>query len=86
MQGTLLEVECDDPARAEELLHEVAGVSNVSQHGLILHVTCITPAVKNEISRVLSLQGIIVHRIEQVIPSLEDAFITMVEEEDQSRH
>ena len=50
MQGTLLEVECDDPARAEELLHEVAGVSNVSQHGLILHVTCVTPAVKDEIS------------------------------------
>ena len=85
MQGTLLEVECDDPARAEELLHDVTGVSNASQHGLILHVTCVTPAVKDEISTVLSTQGIIVHRIEQVIPSLEDAFVTMVEQEDQSR-
>ena len=85
MQGTLLEVECDDPARAEELLHTVDGVSNASQHGLILHVTCVTPGIKEDISRILSTQGIIVQRIEQVIPSLEDAFVTMVEEEDQSK-
>lgn len=83
MKGVLLEVECNAPAHAEELLHGIDGISGASQHGLILHVTCTNVDAGKEISRVLTKQGISVQRIEQVIPSLEDAFVTMVEEEDQ---
>jgi ABC-2 type transport system ATP-binding protein len=85
MKGVLLEVECDAPARAEEILGGVDGITGASQHGLILHVTCLSADTAKEISRILSAQGIKVHRIEQVIPSLEDAFVTMVEEEEQSK-
>ena len=85
MKGVLLEVECDAPARAEEILHGVDGISSASQHGLILHVTCTNAGIAQVISHALKAQGISVHRIEQVIPSLEDAFVTMVEEEEHSK-
>ena len=81
ISGTLLEVECDDPARAEELLRSKPGIASVNQHGLILHVFCADSSMKMDIQSLLDVKGIQVSRVEQVIPSLEDAFVTMVHEE-----
>ncbi|MBA4421153.1 MAG: multidrug ABC transporter ATP-binding protein [Anaerolinea sp.] len=81
ISGTLLEVECDDPARAEELLRSKPGITSVNQHGLILHVFCADSSMKMDIQSLLDVKGIQVSRVEQVIPSLEDAFVTMVHEE-----
>jgi ABC-2 type transport system ATP-binding protein len=85
MKGVLFEVECDTPARAEELVQNASGIRNISQHGWILHAVCDSMSVEKTISGILSDHGVAVHRIEQVIPSLEDAFVTMVEQEDQTK-
>lgn len=85
MKGVLLEVECDAPAKAEEILIGMDGVTGASQHGLILHVTCMKTEISREIAHTLKNKGITVNRIEQVIPSLEDAFVSMVEEEERSK-
>lgn len=81
ISGALLEVECDDPARAEELLRSEPGIASVNQHGLILHVFTADTGISKHIQQLLTAKGINVSRVEQVIPSLEDAFVTMVHEE-----
>lgn len=83
IQGALFEVECDDPARAEDLLTTLPDITSVNQHGLILHVSSSTPGIEHEIERNLTKADIRVDRVEQVIPSLEDAFVTMVNQENQ---
>lgn len=84
MKGVLFEVECDSPARAEQLLQQADGIRSCSQHGWILHVICDDAKTENMIADILTSHGIVIQRIERAIPSLEDAFVTMVEEEDRS--
>lgn len=81
MGGVLLEVECSDPAHAEGLLAGVQGISSVNQHGLLLHASAADAGMAASIRRALKSSGISVQRVEEVIPSLEDAFVTMVHRE-----
>jgi len=81
MGGVLLEVECSDPTHAEGLLAEIQGISSVNQHGLLLHASAVNAGVSTSIRQVLKSAGITVQRVEEVIPSLEDAFVTMVHRE-----
>ncbi len=81
----LLEVDCDHPRQAEAVLDDLVEAIDVTPHGVLLHV-----AVKNgprdskAISKALSNSGISVNRIESILPSLEDVFVSMVEEGDRA--
>lgn len=78
LPGVLVQVDCDRPGEATELLQGLPGVCNVSLHGAQIHIT-----VKNErdargIEKTLARGGFHVNAIEIIQPSLEDAFISMV--------
>jgi ABC-2 type transport system ATP-binding protein len=81
MAGTLFEIECSDPGRATRLAAEIPGVLEASLHGVLLHVTVADERVEPRLRKTFKSNQIEILRIETVLPSLEDVFIAMVEEE-----
>ena len=80
-RGDLYEVECADPARAVDLLLPLPGITSVNQHGVMLHISATEPAIDARIRSALAKNSIHVQRVERIIPSLEDAFISIINEE-----
>ena len=85
MDGSLLEIECDAPVRAEDLLSTHPDVIEATSHGVLLRVTVRGKSAVRRIKTALGEVGINVHRMEAVLPSLEDVFVSMVEAEDRQK-
>jgi len=85
LAGDLLEIECDAPGRAEALAAEFPGVMEAALHGVLLHVNVPDAQVGLSLETALTRAGIVIRRIEQVLPSLEDVFVAMVETQDRAR-
>jgi ABC-2 type transport system ATP-binding protein len=81
MDGVLLEIDCNAPGRAESILATVPGVKDVAAHGVLLHVLIDEEKVGKLLEKALKSEGIGTHRIEHVLPSLEDVFVSLVEKE-----
>jgi ABC-2 type transport system ATP-binding protein len=81
MKGVLFEVDCHEPGRAEQILKHLPAVQDVAAHGVILHVIMSDENEKTLVEKVLHDNGIIVDRIEHVLPSLEDVFVSLVDQE-----
>jgi ABC-2 type transport system ATP-binding protein len=81
MEGVLLEIECDHPNQAVALADEAPGVIDAAMHGILVHVLIENEKVERKVTRLFKQNGIAVNRMEVVLPSLEDVFISMVEEE-----
>jgi len=81
LPGKLIKVECDDPASALELVRKEAGVLEASYHGVQLHLMMNNGTDKKRIQRVLQQAKITIHNLEEIRPSLEDVFISLVEEQ-----
>ncbi|MBP9675335.1 MAG: ABC transporter ATP-binding protein [Anaerolineaceae bacterium] len=81
LPGILLQVDCDRPSDAADLLQSLAVVKNVSVHGAQVHVTVNTAHESSQIEKALTHAGFIVNSLEIIQPSLEDAFISMVTEQ-----
>jgi len=81
MTGTLLEVECDRPSDAEALLEGEPGVLRTAVHGVRLHVTVEHEMRTGGVLKRLRSAGMDVAGAEVILPSLEDVFIAMVEEQ-----
>ena len=81
IQGVLYEVDCHEPGRAEILLSDQPGVKDVATHGVILHVLVVDENEKAHLEKVLQDNGIVVRRFERIIPSLEDVFVSLVDQE-----
>ncbi len=77
----ILEVHCSAPPRAAEILLETEGIVRAGMFGRTLHVT-VNDATAGErlISEALSRNGIELQEVREIVPSLEDAFIDLVEE------
>jgi ABC-2 type transport system ATP-binding protein len=78
MKGELLLVECDPLGQAVELLQSADKVIDAAVFGNALHLvvedaTAAAPVLR----RHLEEQGIVVSRMEQIRPSLEDVFVSM---------
>ena len=80
MPGVLLQVECDGPMQAVEVLEGQPDIDDVTIHGVLLHVNVTKTGKERDVERLLTRAGIAVHRIEETFPSLEDVFISMIEE------
>jgi ABC-2 type transport system ATP-binding protein len=81
MRGHVLEIDCDDPARALKRLRKLDGLDEVALYGAQLHVVAEDVAARtSEIEDVLAGAGIAVRRLAIVAPSLEDVFISSVRE------
>jgi len=81
MEGILLEIECNHPNQAVALTDEFPGVIDAAMHGILVHVLIEDEKIEPKIARLLKNNKITVNRMEVVLPSLEDVFISMVEEE-----
>jgi len=85
VDGVLFQVECSLPMEAIKLLKEQTWVKEISIHGVLLHVLVDHARRMKAIQRILKNLGVEILRLEQTIPSLEDVFITLINEKrDQS--
>lgn len=84
MKGSLYEVDAPEPEQVEEFLQTIPEVTSISQHGLLLHVTTRVPKMRKIMEKSLHAAKIKFDRIEKVIPSLEDTFVRMVEDQEQN--
>ncbi len=85
MRDQVLEVECDMPQDALELLGSCSAVREAALFGNGLHVVA-ADAVQAEacIRKTFAAAGRRVIRIESIIPSLEDVFVSLIEEHDRA--
>jgi ABC-2 type transport system ATP-binding protein len=78
MSESVIDLECDQPMRASELLKQEKIFSEAAIFGSSLHLVTGDPTGAEEITRrIMSDNGIDVIRLEKVTPSLEDVFVTL---------
>jgi ABC-2 type transport system ATP-binding protein len=84
LEGTILEVECDKPVAALELLENENFVEEVSIFGNNIHLA-VNDKYENakQISESLAKLLIITKRVDKIIPTLEDVFIHLLEKDKQ---
>ena len=77
---SLLRLDSSQPLETMRALEDVAGVVDAAVFGGVLHVTVDDPESTAERIRVkLASVGIEVRRLEKILPSLEDVFVSMIE-------
>jgi ABC-2 type transport system ATP-binding protein len=81
MRGILFEVDCHEPGRAEKILRDLPTVQDVVAHGVILRVLMTDKTKKVFLEKVLTENEIFIDRIERVLPTLEDVFVSLVDQE-----
>jgi ABC-2 type transport system ATP-binding protein len=82
----ILEVETDNVVKALELLRTKPWVVEISVFGTYLHVGVSELDLgKNAIRLTLATEGIQIQRIEQIVPSLEDVFLHLLEQDMKKR-
>lgn len=80
---TILEVACDRPVEAMEILQKERWVRETSIFGSLFHVSVENDGdAENAIRSVLPRHGISVSSISPIVPSLEDVFINLIAQED----
>jgi len=85
LPGLLYQVEVTPMERAQHILEGSPGVLDTSIHGALLHVVVKEEAVEECLRPRLEGAGLEVGRIERTEPSLEDVFISLVEDRER-RH
>jgi len=81
MKGLLYEIECDKVMKALEVLREDPIFHEISLYGMDLHVVIRDEKHVEGIRKALSQAGVNVKSINRVQPSLEDVFVSLVEEQ-----
>jgi len=81
LPGYLLSVECGQPVKAEKYIRSQPNVVDVSLHGAQLHVLLVKKETKNVLLKGLKEKEVDVLHSEFIQPSLEDVFISMIEEQ-----
>ena len=77
---TLIEVECGDLMAAYDVLKLDPAVASVALFGNALHVTAVDEtAARAAITARLAARGVELRRCERIEPSLEDAFVAIIE-------
>ncbi len=85
MRETVLEVACDRPQDAMLEIERAAGVKEVALFGNGLHVVVEdAAAAKGAIEAILARQNFGSARVEQIVPSLEDVFVSLIETRDRA--
>ena len=84
MQDDIIEVLCEQPQEAMLVFGEIEGVKEVALFGKGLHVVVerrakdAIPAIKSR----LAARNFAVSRVERIVPSLEDVFVSLIEARD----
>ncbi len=82
MRDIVLDVTTDQPHEAMSEVEAVPGVSGVALFGAGLHVVVNDPALDGSIRQRLEERGFRVERVERIVPSLEDVFVSLIEARD----
>ncbi len=83
MREQVLQVSCGAPQDALELVEREAGVKEAAIFGKDLHVIVSdASAVSQPLRAALESAGYSVTRIERIVPSLEDVFVSLIEQRD----
>jgi len=78
----ILEVACEPVVEALELIRVQPWAIETSVFGTVLHVmTSSEEEGKSRIRQVLDQKGILLHHIERIVPSLEDVFLYLLEQD-----
>jgi ABC-2 type transport system ATP-binding protein len=81
MPGVLVQLECDQPGQALDLVSNHTDVLSVSIHGALVHLTLRDSSLETPIKEYLSQAGISIMGWNIIQPSLEDVFLRMVSEQ-----
>jgi ABC-2 type transport system ATP-binding protein len=83
MQDEVLEVICDRPEEAMEALGGLASLKEAALFGQALHLVAADgQRVAADVGGLLAERGFHVERVETIIPSLEDVFVSLIEARD----
>jgi len=82
MQEEVLEVQCDSPSEAMDLIEQIDVVKDVALFGNGLHVVARGDSAESAIREALRDAGIAAGRIEPITPSMEDVFVSLIEARD----
>jgi ABC-2 type transport system ATP-binding protein len=85
MSGALLEVRAAPIEQALEAVRREPGVRDVALFGRAIHATVDDPGAADGLAASLRREGLAVESIRQARPSLEDAFVSLVERDAQGR-
>lgn len=86
MKGEILEVFCDEEERALEVLKERKELVEVALYGPALHVVAKSAEeAKQLINSVLKEENISLRSLQKIEPSLEDVFVSLIEEREKSK-
>ncbi|HML79405.1 ABC transporter ATP-binding protein [Geobacter sulfurreducens] len=86
MAEEIVEVSCDRPQELMEEIEAIPGVKHAALFGRGLHVvTADAAATVPAIAGVLAARRITADRIETIIPSLEDVFVSLIEARDREQ-
>ncbi len=80
LPGFLVQIACDDPLKGEEVADALPGVLDAALHGVLLHVSIRDKAVFPSLKKAFAQADVPIISHEFIQPSLEDVFITMVED------
>ncbi|MGA1876347.1 MAG: ATP-binding cassette domain-containing protein [bacterium] len=87
MQEEVLDIQCDRPQEAMGELERLSGVKEVALFGRGLHAVVENGRKTAVLIRQFLLErGYSVNRVEKIIPSLEDVFVSLIESRDRSSH
>ncbi|MCX6150778.1 MAG: ABC transporter ATP-binding protein [Ignavibacteriales bacterium] len=82
LKGTILQVECDKPVAALEILEKENFVDEVSIFGNNIHLAVNEGYIdERQIFDVLLLNSISTKRVDKIVPTLEDVFIHLLEKD-----
>lgn len=83
MRESVLEIDCERPNDALLALEPLANVKEVALFGRGLHAVTATPAeAEPAIRAALAVAGIRLTRLERIVPTLEDVFVSLIERSD----
>ncbi len=83
MQEEVLDLQCRRPQEAMEIIEQVAGIKEVALFGKGLHIVVEdAQGAVGVIKQTLTDHGFPVSRIEKIVPSLEDVFVSLIEARD----
>lgn len=79
LHGLLLNVRCDAPYQAVRVLERLPGVQDASLYGMDVHLL-LTPGIQSaeSVTHQLEADGVKVQSIQEIEPSLEDVFISLI--------
>ncbi|RPI18336.1 MAG: ABC transporter ATP-binding protein [Ignavibacteriae bacterium] len=83
LNKTILEIECENVDEAITILDSTGWIDNSAYFGKYIHATISskenTGERINDLNKLLNEKGIIVKRIDRIMPSLEDVFVNLLE-------